>query len=192
MGEPSGCHLEKIRWHPITVNYKKLNKLSILSQLPIPCGRILSLFDLVSSFHQIAVHKDTIPLTAFCTPTCLFEWLVMPQRCSAAPAWFVKVINEVIKGLDRVAAYLDDVIVFDADPSRHVANTKDLFLRLRKHNLKLSPSKATIGATDADFLGHTISPAGIMPNAKKVEALTKMPVPTDLKQLRPLLDCLSY
>ena len=41
------------------------------------------------------------------------------QRCSG---WFVKVINQVIKGLDRVAAYLDDVIVFDADPSLHVAN----------------------------------------------------------------------
>ena len=65
----------------ITVNYKKLNKLSILGQLPIPrfdesqdklcTGPLLSLFDLVSSFHQITVHKDTTPLTAFCTPTLL-------------------------------------------------------------------------------------------------------------------------
>ena len=66
----------------IAVNYKKLNKLSILGELPIPrvdevldklgTGRIFSLFDLVSSFHQRTVHKDTIPLTAFCTPTRLF------------------------------------------------------------------------------------------------------------------------
>ena len=160
----------------ITVNYKKLNKLSILGQLPISrvdevldrlgTGRIFSLFDPVSSFHQITVHKDTIPLTAFCTPTRLFEWLVMPHGSSAAPGWLAKVINEVIKGLDRVAAYLDDVIIFDADPSLHVANMKDFFLRLRKHNLNLSPSKATICATDTDFLGHTISPTGIMPKAK--------------------------
>ena len=40
----------------------------------------------------------------------------MPQGSSEAPGGFVKVINEVIKGLDRVAAYLDDVIVFDAIP----------------------------------------------------------------------------
>ena len=47
----------------ITINYKKLNAISSLGQLPIPRvdevlnylgkGRILSLFDLVSSFHQI-------------------------------------------------------------------------------------------------------------------------------------------
>ena len=116
----------------------------------------------------------------------------MPQGSSAAPGWFVKVINEVIKGLANVAAYLDDVIVFDPDPAAHVLNITELFKRLRKHNLKLSPSKAKIGATDADFLGHTISPAGIRPNASKVAALMSMPMPKDLKQLRSLLGGLSY
>ena len=65
----------------ITANYKKLNAISSLEQL-IPHvdevldsmgkGRIISLFDLVSSFHQITMDKDTIPLTAFCTPIRLF------------------------------------------------------------------------------------------------------------------------
>ena len=113
------------------------------------------------------MYKDTILLTAFCTPTRLFERLVMSQGSSAAPGWFVKVINEVIKGLDRVAAYLDDVIVFDVDPSLHVASMKEFFLRLRKHNLNLSSSNVIIGAMDAGFLGHTIPPAGIMSNAQK-------------------------
>ena len=40
-----------------------------------------------------------------------------------------------------------------------------LFEHLRNHNLKLSPSKARPGGTDADFLGHSISPAGVRPNA---------------------------
>ena len=83
-------------------------------------GRVFSLFDLVSSFHQITAHKDAVPLTAFSTPNSLYERLVMPQGSSASPGWLVKVINEVIKGLEQVAAYLDDVIVFDSDPTAHV------------------------------------------------------------------------
>ena len=61
----------------ITVNYKKLNQINKLGQLPIlrvdqaldslGSGRVFFLFDLVSSFHQIMTHKDTVPLTAFCT-----------------------------------------------------------------------------------------------------------------------------
>ena len=67
----------------INVNYKKLDQISSLSQLPIPRvdqilasmskGRVFSLIDLLSSFHQITAHKNTIPLTAFCTPTGLYE-----------------------------------------------------------------------------------------------------------------------
>ena len=69
----------------------------------------------------------------------------------------------------------------------------ELFLRLRKHNVKLSSSEITIGTTDADFLGHTISPAAVMPNAQKREALTKIPMPNDLNQLRSTLSgALSY
>ena len=186
----------------ITINYKKLNAISSLGQLPIPRvdevldslgkGCIFSLFDWVSSFHQINIDKDTIPFTAFCTPDQLFEWIVMPQGSSASPGWFVKVINEVIKGLKRVAAYLDNIIVFDLDPTDHAANIRALFRRFRKHYPKLSPSKVKIGATIADFLGHTLSAGGYSPNSNKVAALTKIPMPTDKEQVRSLLGGINY
>ena len=115
----------------------------------------------------------------------------MPQRCSASPGWVVKVLNEVTKGLEQVAAYLDDVMVFSDLPT-HVNTIRAFFERLHKHNLKLSPAKARPRTTDADFLGHSISPAGVRPNAEKVSALSFMPMLRDLKQLRPLLDDLSY
>ena len=72
-------------------------------------------------------------------------------------------INEVIKGLERVAAYVDDVIFYDTDPTAHTANIRALFQRARLHNLKLSAAKDRIGATKDDFLGYTISPAGVNP-----------------------------
>ena len=137
-------------------------------------GRGFSLFDLVFSLHQITTHKATVPLTAFCTSTNLYEWVVMPQGSSASPGCFVKIINEMIKGLKQVAAYLDDVIVFDSDPVVNVRTIRSLFERLRKHNLMLSPSNAPFDATNASFLGHSISPAGLRPNAEKVSALTNM------------------
>ena len=55
----------------------------------------------------------------------------MPQGSSASPGWFVRVINEVIKDLKQVAAYLVDVSVFDSDPVAHVRSIISLFERLR-------------------------------------------------------------
>ncbi|CAB1114482.1 unnamed protein product [Ectocarpus sp. CCAP 1310/34] len=186
----------------ITVNYKRLKALVDLDGQPLPrvdgildslyTGKVFSIFDLNSAFHQIVCDEDTVPLTAFCTPTQLFEWLRMPQGANASPSWFVKVINRVVHGLERVLAYLDDVICFDEEPLGHVLNLIEFFKRLRQYNLKLSAGKARVGATHANFLGHTISPAGVSPDGVKVRALTHMPPPTNVKQLRSLLGGLSY
>ena len=91
-----------------------------------------------------------------------------------------------------MASYLDDVIVFDSDPVAYVRTIRSLVECLQKHNLKLSPSKAHLGATDATFLGHSIPPAGLRSNSEKVSALTNTPMPTDVKQVRALMGGINY
>ena len=97
----------------------------------------------------------------------------------------------MIKGLKQVAAYLDDVIVFDFDPVAHVRTILSSF-ELLKHSITLSPSKARLGAPDANFLGHSISPGGLRPNAEKVSALTNMSMPTDVNQVCALMGGINY
>ena len=155
-------------------------------------GSVFSVFDLFSGFTPLTIHPDTIPLTAFCTPNGLYEWLRMPQGAAGAPAWFVSVLRLVTAGLDNIRMYLDDAIGSDDCPLHHVATLVTFFGRLRLHKLKLSPDKSRIGAARVDFLGHVISADGIRPNDDRVAALTRMPMPTDIKQLRSLLGGLSY
>ena len=57
-----------------------------------------------------------------------------------------------------MVAYLDYVIGFDSDPTAHVKIMRTILERLPKQNLKFSPSKARLGATDGDFQGHSIRP----------------------------------
>ena len=140
----------------ITVNYQKLNKVTEIPQIAIPRvdevldtlggGSVFSVFGLFSGFTQLTIHPDTIPLTAFCTPYGLYEWLRMPQGASGAPAWFVSVMTLVTAGLDNVRMYLDDAIGSDDCPLHHVTTLATFFARLRLHQLKLSPDKSRIGA----------------------------------------------
>ena len=186
----------------ISANYKKLNHISSLSQLPIPRvdqvldplgkGRVFSVFDLISSSHQNTTHKDTVHLTAFGTPTGLYNWLVMRQRSSTSLGWFIKVINEVIEGVAQVAVYLDDFIVLDYDSTARVKKIRALFEGRREPKLKLSHSKARLGATDVICLGHSITPAGIPTNAEAVSSLVKLPMPKNLKQAGALMGTVGY
>ena len=179
-----------------------MNKVTEIPQIAIPRvdevldtfggGSVFSVFGLFSGFAQLTIHPDTIPLTAFCTPNGLYEWLRMPQGTAGAPSWFVSVMRLVTAGLDNIRMYLDDAIGSDDSPIHHVATLATFFARLRLHSLKLSPNKSRIGAARVDFQGHVNSADGVRPNDDRVAALTRMPMPTDIKQLRSLLGGLSY
>ena len=199
---PLVCVPKKSGGIRITVNYQKLNKVTEIPQIAISRidevldtlggGSVFSVFDLFSGFTQLTIHQDTIPLTAFCTPNGLYEWLRMPHGAAGAPTWFVSVMRLVTAGIDNIRMYLDDAIGPDDCPLHHVATLAAFFARLRLHRLKLSPDKSRIGAARVDFLGHIISTDGVRPNDDRVAALTRMPMHTDIKQLRSLLGGLSY
>ena len=186
----------------ITVNYQKLNKVTIIPRIAIPRvdevldtlggSSVFSVFDLFSGFTQLTIHPDIIPLTAFCTPTGLYEWLRMPQGAAGAPVWFVSAMRLVTTGLDNVRMYLDDAIGSDDCPINHVSTLATFFARLRLHKLKLSPDKSRIGAARVDFLGHLISEDGLRPDHDRVAALSRMPMPSDITELRSFLCGLSY
>ena len=193
---------EEIGGIRITVNYQQLNKVTEIPQIAIPRvdevldtrggGSVFSMFDLFSGFTQLTIHSDTIPLTAFFTPNGLYEWLRMPPGAAGAPSLFVSIMRLVTAGLDNMLMCLDDAIGPDDCPHHHVVTLAAFFARLRLHKLKLSPDKSRIGAASVDFLGHVILADGVRPNDARVAALARIPMPTDIKQLRSLLGGLRY
>ena len=171
----------------ITVNYQNLNKVTEILQIAIPRvdevldtlggGSVFSVLDLFSGFTQLTIHPDIIPLTAFCTPNRLYEWLRMLRGAAGAPAWFVSVMRLVTADLDNIRMYFVDAIGSDDCPIHHVATLATFFARLPFHKLNLSPDKSRIGAARVGFLGHVISADGVRPNYDRVAALTRMPMP---------------
>ena len=91
-----------------------------------------------------------------------------------------------------VTIYIDDVLVSSNDESSMVDYIERFLKAITKYNLKISPSKSEIGAQEISFLGHTVSPRGVKPDAKKVDALRKLPILNNVSELRSLLGGLSY
>ena len=88
--------------------------------------------------------------------------------------------------------YLDDAIGSNDSPITHVATLASVFVRLRLYNLKLSPNTTRIGAARVNLLEHVNSQDDVCPDNDKIAALTRTPMPRDIKQLRSLHGGLSY
>nr|GEY84448.1 putative reverse transcriptase domain-containing protein [Tanacetum cinerariifolium] len=114
------------------IDYRELNKLTVKNRYPLP--RIDDLFDqlqrsqffskinLTSGYHQLRVHADDIPNTAFKTRYGHFEFIVMPFGLTNAPAVFMGLMNRVCRPyLDKfVIVFIDDILIYSNTWENHV------------------------------------------------------------------------
>jgi len=81
-----------------------------------------------------------------------------------------------------VAVYFDDVIVFSQSLDTHLEHLMKVFACLRDANLKLNPSKCKFMSDKVEYLGHIVTPQGLKPNSRSLDAVREFPVPTNVKQ----------
>ena len=76
--------------------------------------------------------------------------------------------------------------------AEHDRKLKDVFNRLRKHNLKLQPDKGQFFRKVVVYLGHKISEHGVEPDARKLEVIERFATPRTPKQLKCFLGLVGY
>ncbi|GBN40539.1 Transposon Ty3-I Gag-Pol polyprotein [Araneus ventricosus] len=109
-----------------------------------------------------------------------------------AYATFQRFIVEVIRGLQGVYAFVDDILIASKNPELHCQNLKTLFSRLDEYGLCMNVSKFIFGASIINFLGFNLSENGIKPLPDKVKFILDFPKPDTLTQLRIFLGMLNF
>ncbi|GKB48459.1 putative reverse transcriptase domain-containing protein, partial [Tanacetum coccineum] len=103
--------------------------------------------DLGSGYHQLRVHEDDIPKTAFRTRYRHFKFTIMPFGLTNAPAIFMDSMNRVCRlYLDKfVIAFIDDILIYSKTRKEHEEHL-GLFLRhvINGDGIHVDPSKIEV------------------------------------------------
>nr|GEZ36355.1 putative reverse transcriptase domain-containing protein [Tanacetum cinerariifolium] len=115
---------------------KELNKLTVKNHYPLL--RIDDLFDQLqgslffskidirSGYHQLRVHEDDIPKTAFRTRYGHFKFTVIPFGLTNAPPVFMDLMNRVCRPyLDKfLIVFIDDILIYSKTQEEHVEHLR--------------------------------------------------------------------
>ena len=85
-----------------------------------------------------------------------------------------------------ILAYLDDLTARSKKRTQHLDDLRIIFQRCRQYNIRLNPLKCVFCVTVGRLLGFIISQSGITVDPLKVQAITEIPPPRNLRQLQSL------
>ena len=199
------------------VDYRVLNSLlppvnrahskaqGILTLVPLPKideiyaqlegSKVYSAIDMRSGYFHLGLSEEAKPKTAFVPGGphgAKYEFNRCPFGLSQAPAYFQRLVHEVLKGITFAFGYLDDILIFSPDNETHLKHLKVVFQRLREADLKLKASKCNFFKRHIQYLGHLVSGEGIEPLPEKLEAVKEMPPPTNPREVRQFLGLVGY
>ncbi|GJT08991.1 reverse transcriptase domain-containing protein [Tanacetum coccineum] len=186
------------------IDFRELNKLTVKNRYPLPRiddlfdqlqgSQFFSKIDLRSGYHQLRVHEDDIPKTAFRTRYGHFEFTVMPFGLTNAPAIFMDLMNRVCRPyLDKfVIVFIDDILIYSKTQEEHVEHLRLVLELLKKEKLYAKFSKCEFWLREVQFLGHVINGNGIHVDPSKIEAVKNWKAPRTPTEVRSFLGLAGY
>ena len=186
------------------IDFRSINKITKKDSFPMPLvaetldalsgTHYFTTLDLKSGYWQIELDPSAREKTAFVTHNGLYEFLVMPFGLTNSGASFQRLMEHILRGLEYRFAliYIDDIIIFSKSIEEHLTHLKEVFRRLREANVKLNPKKCSFVKQKVEYLGHVVTPDGVMPNPEKVRVVRDFPVPKNLKELRTFMGLANY
>lgn len=149
---------------------------------------------MASGFHQIPIHSDSIGCTAFVTPDGQYEFLTMPFGLRNAPSVFQRAVVNALGDLVNsfVVVYMDDILIVATTFEDALERLRIVLQVLADKGFSLNLGKCSFLKRKIQYLGFEVSAGSVKPNPGKIEALTALPPPETVTQLRQFIGLASY
>jgi len=182
----------------LCVDYRNLNKLTILNKYNLPLmdelrdrvaeAKVFTKLDPQDGYHLIRMRKGDEHKTAFRTRYGQYEYKVMPFGLVNAPATFQTMMNKILREFlaHGVVVYLDDILIYSNNLDDHIKLVQKVLDRLEQHDLALSLKNSVFHHKEVAFLGYIVKTSSVTTSDRKVKSLQDWAHPRSVKEV-PIL-----
>jgi len=182
---------------------RELNKRIVRKPYPLPkISTVLqelegfqyaTALDLNMGYYTLRLDLATSIMCTIIFPWGKFSYQRLPMGASNAPDVFQAKMNSLFNDLEYVRAYIDDLLILSNSTFEdHLDKLGKVLQRLQDKGLRINAPKSTFATDEIEYLGYTLTRAGIKPQVEKVSAILALQPPSNVKQLRRVLGIIQY
>ncbi|GJV99642.1 reverse transcriptase domain-containing protein [Tanacetum coccineum] len=183
----------------VCIDYRKLNEATAKDHFPLPFmdqmlerlvgNKYFCFLNGFSGYFQIHIDPDDQEKTTFTCPFGTYAYRQMPFGLCNAPATFQRcmlaIFHDMIK--ESVEVFMDDFSVFGNSFDTCLNNLDKMLQHCKDAHLVLNWEKCHFMVKEGIVLGHKVSSAGLEVDKAKIDVISKLSPPTNIKGIRSFL-----
>ena len=132
----------------------------------------ISTIDFYKGFYHLVLRKEDREFTGFSLKDRHLHYIRCPQGIKTGPAYFSMAVAKTLRPCRKFAtSYFDDVIIYSKTIEEHIEYIKEVMLKLKEADFKISGAKSNWFMSSVKFLGYIVSGSNMAIDPKKTETI---------------------